>query len=76
MLPIHLFAIPAAMDKIMDIASKQFIPVLEDSCQSHGATNKSHQTGPLNSYICYPFFPKKNITSGEDVLISTNQPNS
>jgi len=64
------------MDEIIKLANRQGIPVLEDSSQSHGATNKSRQTGSLNSYICYPFFPKKNITSGEDALISTNQPNS
>jgi len=64
------------MDKIMDIASKHSIPVLVDSSQSHGATNKSRLTGSLDSCACYFFYPTKDNTTSEGTMITTNRPNS
>ena len=74
-LPVHLFGLPAAMDEIMEIATSRAIPVIEDSCQSHGALYKSRMTGSIGSCACYSFYPTKNMTTGEGTMIATNRPN-
>ena len=60
------------MDAIQEIASTHGIPIIEDAFQSHGATNKSRQTGSLGSSACYSFYPTKNMTTGEGGMITTN----
>ena len=49
--------------------------VIEDSYQTHGATNKSRTTGSLGSCTCYFFYLTKNINTSDGTMITTSQPN-
>jgi dTDP-4-amino-4,6-dideoxygalactose transaminase len=72
-IPVHLYGQPADMDAINTIAAKHGIPVIEDSCQAHGAKYKSRPTGSLGTAACFSFYPSKNLGAcGEGGAVTTN----
>jgi UDP-2-acetamido-2-deoxy-ribo-hexuluronate aminotransferase len=66
-IPVHLFGQAAAMDEIMDIATKHGLYVIEDAAQSLGATFRMNstgsekKTGTIGQIGCTSFFPSKNL---------------
>ncbi len=70
-LPVHLFGLSCDMDRIMAIARKHNLAVIEDACQSHGATYKGKKVGSFGTGT-FSLYPTKNITSGEGGMITTN----
>lgn len=70
-LPVHLFGLSCNMDKIEEIAKKHNLLIIEDACQSHGATWNNQMTGSFGT-ACYSFYPTKNMTTGEGGIITTN----
>jgi dTDP-4-amino-4,6-dideoxygalactose transaminase len=72
-IPVHLYGQPADMDSINDIAAKHGIPVIEDSCQAHGAEYKGRRTGSLAKAACFSFYPSKNLGAcGEGGAVTTS----
>jgi dTDP-4-amino-4,6-dideoxygalactose transaminase len=72
-LPVHLFGRPAEMDRIMKLAEKHDLKVVEDCAQSFGARHGGRQTGTIGSVGAYSFFPSKNLGAyGDGGLIVTN----
>jgi len=72
-LPVHLFGLSCDMDAIMDIADKHGLIVIEDACQSHGATYKGKKVGSFGTGT-FSFYPTKNMTTAEGGMITTNDP--
>jgi dTDP-4-amino-4,6-dideoxygalactose transaminase len=70
-LPVHLFGYPADMDKIMKIAKRYHLVVIEDACQAHGASIQRKKVGSFGTG-CFSFYPTKNMTTGEGGVITTN----
>ena len=70
LLPVHLFGLPADIDTIHESAPQ--IPIIEDACQSHGASYKGRRAGSLASCACFSFYPTKNMTTGEGGMITTD----
>ncbi len=70
-MPVHLFGLSCDMDPILDIASEYGLRVIEDACQSHGATYKSRKVGSMGTGT-FSLYPTKNMTSGEGGMITTN----
>ena len=70
-MPVHLFGLSCDMGPIMEIARKHGLKVIEDACQSHGA---SYQDRRVGSFGCGAFslYPTKNITSAEGGMITTD----
>jgi dTDP-4-amino-4,6-dideoxygalactose transaminase len=72
-IPVHLYGQPADMDAINTIAAKHGIPVIEDSCQAHGAEYKGRRTGSLAKAACFSFYPSKNLGAcGEGGAVTTS----
>ena len=72
-IPVHLYGQPADMDAINAIAATHGIPVIEDSCQAHGAEYKARRTGSLGKAACFSFYPSKNLGAcGEGGAVTTN----
>lgn len=72
-IPVHLYGQPADMDAINSVAAKHGIPVIEDSCQAHGAKYKGRPTGSLGTAACFSFYPSKNLGAcGEGGAVTTN----
>ena len=68
--PVHLYGQPAAMDKIMDIANRHNLLVLEDAAQAHLAKFNDQYVGTFGIAATFSFYPTKNMTSGEGGMIS------
>lgn len=64
-LPVHLGGTMAEMDKILEIAKKHDIPVVEDACQSHFAEWKSRKAGAVGDIGCFSFQSTKILPCGE-----------
>ena len=72
-LPVHLYGQPCDMDKIMTIAKKHNLHVIEDCCQAIGAEFKGKKVGSFGDIGCFSFYPTKNLgTMGDGGLAVTN----
>jgi len=61
------------MDPILDMAKRKGIPVIEDACQSLGATYKGTKAGAMGTFGCFSFFPSKNLGGfGDGGLVTTD----
>jgi len=71
---VHLYGMPAQMDKIMEIAAAYEIPVIEDAAEALGSTYKGQKLGTFGDLSILSFNGNKIITtSGGGALLSHNQ---
>lgn len=59
--PVHLYGQPADMDRIMAIAAKHRLWVLEDCAQAHLARYKGRTVGTFGNAGSFSFYPGKNL---------------
>src|SRR5881398_870925 len=72
-IPVHLYGMPAEMDKISAIAAQHRIPVIEDAAQAHGARYRGKRVGQFGRIACFSFYPSKNLGAyGEGGALITN----
>ncbi len=72
-LPVHLFGAPAEMGKIMDIAERYNLRVVEDAAQAHGALYRGRKVGSIGHCGAFSFYPTKNLSAmGEAGAVTTN----
>lgn len=72
-LPVHICGFPADMVKIMAIAKKHNLVVVEDACQAWKAEIDHKQVGTFGDAGCYSFQNSKNIPIGEGgAIVSDN----
>lgn len=64
-LPVHILGLPADMDKIMAIAKKHDLKVVEDACQAHLAEIDHKKVGTIGDAGCFSFQNSKNLPIGE-----------
>lgn len=60
-IPVHLFGHPADMKRIMALAQKRKLRVIEDCAQSFGAGFNGKKTGSFGDAGCFSFYPSKNL---------------
>ena len=70
-MPVHLYGHPAAMDRIMAIAERHGLAVVEDAAQAHGAALNGRPVGAFGTAGCFSFYPTKNMHSLEGGMITT-----
>lgn len=72
-IPVHLFGMPAEMDRIMAISERHGLPVIEDAAQAHGARYRGKRIGRFGQIACFSFYPTKNLGAyGEGGALITN----
>jgi perosamine synthetase len=71
-LPVHILGMPADMTRIMDIARKHGLLVLEDACQAHLAEINHQKVGTIGDAGCFSFQNSKNLPIGEGGAIVSN----
>jgi dTDP-4-amino-4,6-dideoxygalactose transaminase len=72
-IPVHLFGNATDMIKLMRIADKYNISVVEDCAQAHGTTINGRHVGTFGKIGCFSFYPSKNIGAlGDAGCIITN----
>jgi dTDP-4-amino-4,6-dideoxygalactose transaminase len=70
---VHLAGWPCEMEKIMDIANKYNIYVIEDCAQAHGAKYRGAPLGSIGHIGCWSFCQDKIMTTaGEGGMVTTN----
>jgi len=64
-LVVHLFGLACDMPRLMSIAEKYGVKVIEDCAQSHGAQIDGVNAGSFGDAACFSFYPTKNMTTSE-----------
>jgi dTDP-4-amino-4,6-dideoxygalactose transaminase len=65
-IPVHLFGQLAQMKPIIEIAERHNLAVVEDACQSIGATQDGVMCGNFGCLGCFSFYPTKNLSAFGD----------
>ncbi len=69
---VHMAGFSADMDKIMSIAKKHDLKVIEDACHGPLSEYKGNKLGTIGDIGCFSFFSNKNISTGEGGMMITN----
>ncbi|MDO8509320.1 MAG: DegT/DnrJ/EryC1/StrS family aminotransferase [Nanoarchaeota archaeon] len=69
---VHTMGKPCEMDKIMEIAKKHNLIVIEDACEAHGAKYKDKFVGHWGDMSAFSFYVAHLICCGEGGMVSTN----
>jgi perosamine synthetase len=72
LLPVHIFGQSCDMESIMKIALMKDLRVVEDACESLGATHHKKKVGTFGDAAVFAFYPNKQMTTGEGGMIVTN----
>jgi dTDP-4-amino-4,6-dideoxygalactose transaminase len=71
-MPVHIMGLPADMDRIMEIARKHRLKVIEDACQGALAKHRGRSLGTIGDLGCFSFQASKSIACGEGGAIVGN----
>jgi perosamine synthetase len=71
-MPVHLYALPADMNRFQELGERYDATIIEDAAQGHGGEYYGESVGTLGDVACFSFYPTKNMTSGEGGMITTD----
>lgn len=71
-IPVHIMGMPCNMEKIMALAKKHNLKVIEDACQVNFARYQGKQVGAIGDLGCFSFQASKQISCGEGGAIIGN----
>lgn len=71
-IPVHFAGAPAEMDRIMEIAGRHRLRVIEDAAHAIGTRFRGTHAGGFGGIAVFSFHPLKNITTGEGGMITHN----
>jgi len=69
---VHMQGVPADMDRIMAIASKHSLQVLEDYSHAHGSLYKGRKVGSIGHANAASIMSGKPLATGEGGMLSTD----
>ena len=72
--PVHYAGVSCEMDKIMEIAKKYQLKVVEDAAQGIMASYKGQALGTIGDYGCFSFHETKNLSMGEGGALLIKDP--
>ena len=68
----HIYGFPVDMEKILKIANKKKIKIVEDAAEMIGQKYKNKNCGSFGDLSTFSFYANKHITTGEGGMILTN----
>ena len=71
-LPVHFAGMPCDMGKIMKIAKRKNLHVIEDCAHAIESKFDGKNTGTFGDFGCFSFYVTKNLVTGEGGMITTN----
>ena len=69
---VHLYGLPAEVNKILALAKKYNLNVIEDAAEMHGQTYNGKPCGSFGDISTFSFYPNKHITTGEGGMVVTD----
>jgi dTDP-4-amino-4,6-dideoxygalactose transaminase len=72
--PVHLYGLCANMVRIMELAKKFNLFVIEDAAQAHLASLGNVKAGEFGNAACFSFYPTKNMMSLEGGSVTSENP--
>ena len=69
---VHTFGWPSDLSRILHIARRYGLFVIEDACEALGAEYEGQKVGALGDVGVFAFYPNKQITTGEGGAVVTN----
>jgi dTDP-4-amino-4,6-dideoxygalactose transaminase len=73
-MPVHAFGLPADISPILKLASEFNLKVIEDACESLGASYAGNPAGALGDIGCFSFYMSHHITAGVGGMAITGNP--
>lgn len=71
-IPVHLYGQPCDMKRIMEIAERHRLFIIEDAAEAHGAEYRGQRVGSFGHAGCFSFYGNKIITTGEGGMVVIN----
>ena len=71
-LVVHLYGLPADVERFRELADAHDVALVEDAAQAHGATVDGRRVGSFGDAACFSFYPTKNMTTGEGGMVTTD----
>jgi len=71
-MPVHEFGFPADMGRVLALAKKYDIPVIEDAACALGSEWRGRKVGSIGNVGSFSLHPRKAVTSGEGGILTTN----
>lgn len=68
----HILGLNALTQKLLDELKKRNIPLIEDACESHGATFKGKKVGSFGLMSNFSFYYAHHMSTIEGGMVSTN----
>ncbi|GAB5521896.1 MAG: DegT/DnrJ/EryC1/StrS family aminotransferase [Rhodothermales bacterium] len=72
LIPVHLFGYPADMPRLLRIARKHDLVVIEDAACGFGSAIDGRHVGTFGDAGCFSFHPRKAISTGEGGMVTTD----
>lgn len=73
LVPVHLYGQAVDMDRVLALAKKHGLAVVEDAAQGHGAKWKGKRVGAIGDVAAWSFYPGKNLgAAGDGGALTTN----
>ena len=69
---VHLYGLPVETDKVLALAKKYNLKVIEDAAEMHGQTYNGQPCGSFGDISTFSFYPNKHITTGEGGMVVTD----
>lgn len=73
-IPVHMCGAMARIDEIRALCDRRGLVLIEDACQSLGASYQGKSAGTFGNMGCFSFDPVKTITCGEGGAVITDDP--
>ncbi len=73
-IPVHIAGQPCEMDRVIDIAKKHDLIVIEDAAHALPASDHGKTIGKIGDITCFSFYATKTITTGEGGMATTENP--
>lgn len=71
---VHTFGVPANLTRLLAVAARHSLRVIEDACEAIGAEHQGRKVGTFGDAGVFGFYPNKQITTGEGGMVVTNDP--
>ena len=73
-IPVHLFGLAAEIERVLDLAERKGLWVVEDAACGFGCLRQGRHVGTFGTCGAFSFHPRKSITTGEGGMITTADP--